>query len=73
MCYSVAVKGEKLHAVNVRVTPQMKARVVALARERGESEGVVVREAIRLYLAEREGKGIASVPVRRAGSLSAIN
>jgi predicted DNA-binding protein len=40
----------KQDEIKVRVTQQMKSRVVALAHERGESESVIVREALNAYL-----------------------
>lgn len=40
----------KQEEIKVRVTDAMKARVVALAEARGESESVIVREALNAYL-----------------------
>jgi hypothetical protein len=47
-------KTRKDEELKTRVTAQMKARVIAYAAERGESESVVVREALASYFAKLE-------------------
>lgn len=48
--------------IKVRVTPEMKAQVLALAAGRQETESVIIREALLAYLASKD--------VRTAGELS---
>lgn len=52
----------KQEEIKVRVTQQMKARVVALATERGESEAVIVREALNAYLLRDGSQSHATHP-----------
>jgi len=40
----------KQEEIKVRVTRAMKAQIVALANARGESESIIVREALFEYL-----------------------
>lgn len=46
--------------IKARVTPAMKQAIEVAAKERGESEAVIVREAIQAYFKE-DGKAPASV------------
>lgn len=45
-------KAEKEAVVRARVPLSMKRQVLAIAEEAGESESMVVRRAIRIYLAK---------------------
>ena len=42
--------GSKTEEIKVRVTPEIKSRILALAEGRGEAESVIIREAIASYL-----------------------
>ena len=44
----------KTHLVKARVTAEMKEQIAEISERRGESEGVIVREAIRQYLARKK-------------------
>jgi len=44
----------KTHVVKARVTAEMKEQIAEISERRGESEGVIVREAIRQYLARKK-------------------
>ena len=52
----------KQEEIKVRVTGHMKARVVALAEARGESESVIVREALNAYLVKDEAPARTAHP-----------
>lgn len=54
-------KGEE---IKVRVTAEVKNRLNLLAEERGESESMIVREAINRYLAGRSS--VVTSPPRPA-------
>jgi hypothetical protein len=47
--------------LKVRVSADLKAQVVALAASVGESEGVIVRQALNAYLAKIAGKTAATL------------
>ena len=59
----------KIEGFKLRVTAEMKNKVMALAFERGESEGVIIREAINWYIEhlEKGASGTASDRGRLAG------
>ena len=44
----------KTRVVKARVTAEMKEQIAEISERRGESEGVIVREAIRQYLARNK-------------------
>jgi predicted transcriptional regulator len=46
----------KDEALRIRVSHWMKGRILALARARGESESVIVREALMEYLRKQESR-----------------
>jgi hypothetical protein len=47
--------------LKVRVSAEMKAQIVALAAKVGESEGVIIRQALNSYLARIAGKPAATL------------
>lgn len=47
--------------LKARVSPEMKAQIVALAAQVGESEGVIIRQALNAYLAKIAGKSTATL------------
>ena len=44
----------KTDVVKARVTADMKHRIAEISERRGESEGVIVREAIRQYFTRKK-------------------
>lgn len=59
-----AVKQPKAHIIKARVSTTVKRGIDALANQRGESEAVIIREALREYL-KKSGIGIDGQQVSR--------
>lgn len=64
----MAKRNNKTAMINARVTRRMKQRLMDAAETRGETEAMIVREALAEYFQRREGA--AGLRVRQnAGSL----
>lgn len=50
----------KEETIRARVSPEMHAALEAIAAERGESMSIILREAVRVYLAHQKAVGSAS-------------
>jgi hypothetical protein len=70
----MVLKRSKTGLIKARCSSEMKEQLVAAAAERGESEAVLVREAISRYLSQLSRKQILVLrgkqPKRGAGYLS---
>ena len=59
-----AVKQRKVQIIKARVSTKMKRGIDELANQRGESEAVIIREALSEYL-KKSPIGFDGTPARR--------
>ena len=58
--------------LKVRVTADLKSQIVALAASVGESEGVIIRQALNAYLAKIAGKTAPTLYPEHLDTLPAV-